>query len=247
MASYMKLILILIFNTLLTECLYAQNRDTTERLIQIQLLSSKEAYSLVSRAWKINNDSLNFENLRFNFELKYSNDGGKTFTLCNLDSVVSVLTGVLNNPTLNIHFVNKDLGFIYGYSTVYAFYPILFRTDDGGKTWKTIFAGMGTPFRRSDFFMFNEKKGIIVNNWNNEPNFNYMLTDDGGKTWRQCTFKTSRTDIRMLNVDGLISEVYSENGYVTILLTTPDNGNRGSENILILQSTDFGKTFKELQ
>ena len=245
----MKYLILLAFNFSIIASLYAQKDiDKTEQLIQIQLLSSKEAYYLVSKNSYLNNDSSLFENLRFQIQLKYTDDDGKTFSLCNLDSVLIKLRGVLNTPSLNIHFVNKNLGFIHGYATVYAFYPILFRTEDGGKTWQTISAGqMGTPFRRSDFFMFNESKGIIVNNWNNEPYFNYMLTEDGGKTWKQHTFKTSRKNIRILNAEGLLSEVYSEDGHVTILFTNPDNGKRGSGIIHIIQSTDFGKTFKELK
>ncbi|MFM1810478.1 MAG: Photosynthesis system assembly factor [Bacteroidota bacterium] len=245
----MKYFLLLIFNYLLIGFMSAQNDvKTIEKLLQVQLLSSNEAYYLVNRYSYLNNDSSSIENLRYEIQLKYTNDDGKSYTFCNLDSVLAVLKGPLNTPSINIHFVNKDLGFIYGYSAVYAFYPILFRTDDGGITWQTIYAGeIGTPLRRSDFFMFNEQKGIIVNNWSNEPNFNYMLTDDGGKTWRQCTFKTSRTDIRILNADGFLSAVYSEKGHVTILFTSPDNGKRGSGNILVIQSMDFGKTFKELK
>jgi hypothetical protein len=45
----------------------------------------------------------------------------------------------------------------------------------------------------------------------------------------------------------LLSEVYSEDGHVTILFTNPNNGKRGSGIIHIIQSTDFGKTFKELK
>jgi photosystem II stability/assembly factor-like uncharacterized protein len=149
---------------------------------------------------------------------------------------------------LNLHFVNKDLGFIYGFSAVYAFYPLLFRTDDGGKTWQTIYAGgMGTPFRRSDFFMFNTSQGIIVNNWNSQPDFHYMLTQDGGKTWKQCTYKISRNDIRILNADGYLSEVYSEDGRVTVIFNNNDKGNRGSGIVHVIQSTDHGKTFRELK
>jgi photosystem II stability/assembly factor-like uncharacterized protein len=245
----MKYFIAIIFSILITECIQAQPKsDTTEQIIQVQVLSSREAYYLVSQNSFVNNDSSSISNLRFKILLKYTNDDGKTFSLCNLDSVLFALKGPLSTPSLNIHFVNKRLGFIYGYSAVYAFYPILFRTDDGGKTWQTIYAGgMGTPFRRSDLFMFNETKGIIVNNWNNEPNFNYMITDDGGKTWKQHSFKIRQNDIRIMNADGALSEVYSEDGYVTIIFTNPDNGNRGSGNVLVIQSKDYGKTFKELQ
>lgn len=245
----MKNFLILIFTTLTFVNAFSQTSpDTTEKLIHIQLLSSNEAYYLVHKNTNVNNDSSTISSLRSRLVLKFTSDGGKTFVNRNIDSVVSKLTGTLNSPSLNIHFVNKNLGFIYGYSTVYAFYPILFRTEDGGNTWQTIFAGsIGTPFRRSDFFMFNETKGIIVNNWSNEPNFNYMLTNDGGKTWKQHTFKISQKNIRIMNADGMLSEVYSEDGNVTIIFTTPDKGNRGSAKNLIIHSTNYGKTFRELK
>lgn len=241
---------LILFTTMLTfvNAFSQTSPDTTEKLIHIQLLSSNEAYYLVHKNTNVNNDSSTISNLRSRLVLKFTSDGGKTFVNRNIDSVVSKLTGTLNTPSLNIHFVNKNLGFIYGYSTVYAFYPILFRTEDGGNTWQTIFAGsIGTPFRRSDFFMFNETKGIIVNNWNNEPNFNYMLTNDGGKTWKQHTFKISQKKIRIMNADGMLSEVYSEDGNVTIIFTTADNANRGSAKNLIIHSTNYGKSFRELK
>jgi photosystem II stability/assembly factor-like uncharacterized protein len=245
----MKYLIVLAFNFLLINSISAQKSgDTIEHMIDIQQLSSNEAYYLVSQNSYLGNDSSSILNLRYQLQLKYSNDDGKTFTLCNLDSVLSILTGELKTASLNIHFVKKNLGFIYGYTAVYAFYPMLFRTEDGGKTWQTIFAGgMGTPLRRSDFFMFNESRGIIVSNWNNEPNFYYKLTDDGGKTWKHHTFKISTKNIRILNAEGLLGEVYSEDGLVTVIFTVPDEGKRGSGKILVIQSTDYGETFKELK
>ncbi|MBL7767108.1 MAG: hypothetical protein JNJ58_13495 [Chitinophagaceae bacterium] len=245
----MKYFILFVFSLFMTECIHAQNiSEPKEHIIQVQLLSSKEAYYLVSQNAYLNGDSSSVLNLRSQIQLKYTNDDGKTFTLCNLDSVLAALKGPLSSPELHIHFVNKHLGFIYGYSAVYAFYPILFRTDDGGKTWQTIFAGItGNPFRRSDFFMFNESDGIIVSNWDHGNNFNYMLTHDGGKTWKPRTFKISRKDIRILNAEGMLSEVYSEDGHVTVMFTNADGGKRGSGNIHIIQSTDFGRTFRELK
>ncbi len=238
-----------LFNLVLISCLYAQQQnDVTEQIIQVQLLSRGEAYYLVSQNSYINNDSSSILNQRYEIQLKYTKDDGKTFSLCTLDSVLAKLEGPLSPASLNIQFVNKSLGFIYGYSAIYAFYPVLFRTDDGGKTWQTIYAGgTGTPLRRSDLFMFNETKGIIVNNWNNEPFFHYMLTADGGKTWEQHRYKISRKDIRILNADGMLNEVYSEDGVVTIVFTNPDGGNRGSGVLHVIQSTDHGKTFRELK
>jgi len=244
----MKNFLIFIFSVFGLANIFSQASDTTEKLIQIQLLSSKEAYMLVQKKWYVGNDSSLHSNLRSRIELKYSNDDGLTYKFCNLDSVLSVLNGNLSTDNLNIHFVNKSLGFIYGYSAFYAFYPLLFRTEDAGKTWQTIFAGpIGTPFRRSDFFMFDEKKGIIVNNWNSEPYFKYMLTKDGGKNWKQHSFEISRNDIRILNADSLLNQIYSENGHVTVIFTNPDKGHRGSGKVLVIESTDYGKTFKEFK
>lgn len=247
----MRMKLVLTFFILVSLAVPALSKpltDTTEKLIQIQLLAPKEAYYLVQRTAQFQNDSLSVSSVRFRTALKYTYDDGVTFSYCNLDSVFSVLQGQLNMPTLNIHFVNKSLGFLYGYSTVYAFYPFLFRTEDGGQTWQTIFAGpAGTLFRRSDFYMFDESRGIIVNNWNSQPVFNYMLTNDGGKTWKPHTFTISRKDIQIGNYNGNLNEVYSEKGQVTIILKSPDTGYRGTEDILVIQSSDFGKTFKELK
>lgn len=226
----------------------AQNaKDTTEKLIQIQQLSRNEWYALVQQSWYANNDSTTRSNFRYRLALKYTKDDGANATYTRLDSVESILIGELHPSQLNIQFVSRSVGFLYGYAAYYAFYPILFRTENGGASWQKIIAGpAGTPMRRADFFMFNESKGILLNNWNSEPYFNYMLTNDGGKTWQQQRFKISRNDMRIMNTDEALNAVYSENGTVTVILKTLDSGYRSTAKVVVLESKDFGNSFKEL-
>ena len=212
---------------------YAQEtQKLSEKIIQTQLLTEKESFYLVENQPNKGGDSSSVKAVELNIELKYTADGGKSFTYCQLDSVKKTLATGYNISAISISFIDRSVGFIYGYASAYAYYPFLFRTEDGGKTWQTIFANtIDCPLRRGDFYMFNEKKGILILNWNSQPNFNYMI---------------SRDDIRILNEDSMLKTHYSPSGLVMIRFNNHDPKATNKLKSLIIQSTDFGQTFVEL-
>lgn len=220
--------------------------DTTEKIIQTNLISENASYHLLMKHWYLGNDSSSFSNYRYKFGLKFSDDKEKTFSSRHLDAVNKVLPKGPDMYDISLLFIDRSVGFIYGYSENEARNPFLFRTEDGGHTWQTVFANTaGTPFRRRDFWMFTELKGIILNNLNSEPNFNYLLTEDGGKTWQQKSFKISRDDIRISNKGQMLDAFYTSSS-ITVSLKNPDPLHPNGVRQLMIQSTDFGHSFVEL-
>ena len=242
-----KKIAILLTLMMLTNGYAQETQKLSEKIIQTQLLTEKESFYLVENQLQNGNDSSAVKTVELNIELKYTADGGKSFTYCQLDSVKKTLATGYNISAISISFIDRSVGFIYGYASAYAYYPFLFRTEDGGKTWQTIFANtIDCPLRRGDFYMFNEKKGILILNWNSQPNFNYMITEDGGESWQQKSYTISRDDIRILNEDSMLTTHYSPSGLVMIRFNNHDPKATNKLKSLIIQSTDFGQTFVEL-
>lgn len=222
--------------------------DSGEKTIQMQLISNNDAYYLVQeREIKSQNENSAPQN-SFNFKLKRTVDNGKTFTYCNIDTIKEILYEGVNRRNIHIRFVDNSLGFIYGCSGNEKNKPFLFRTEDGGVTWSIIFTNeISTPLRRNDFYMFSNLKGILITNWNSQPYFNYSITEDGGKTWSKKSFKISQIDFQISNDDELLSAVYTDQAEVTIRLSKPDSRNPAGTDLIIIQSSDYGQTFKELR
>lgn len=224
---------------------WAQQSDSEINIIQVQKIK-ESCFFYLADTHDIKEGLTS--NIQLNYILKYTSDGGKTFKLQQLDTINNILK--VRNPIseINIFFVNELIGFIYGYVTGYGFEQFLFRTDDSGKTWATLNDIQARhPLRRCDFFMFNEKQGILLSNWNNEPNFNYSITTDGGKIWTQRSFKLSIKNFRILNSDRYLNTVFSVDGLCTIIFTNPDFENNKSNKVIILQSKNFGQDFYELK
>jgi hypothetical protein len=237
----------IIFTILFSVCIipynsYAQTATVKGKDVEIERVPDGGYYYLINKR-----DTNTGSEWILDYELLFTNDG-RTFDSIDLSTVCSFTKK--GNPVteMNILFVNRYLGFLYGNLTGYMFYPFLFRTEDAGKTWQRIKLNTaGTPFRKSDFFMFNETRGIQFNNWNSEPIIKYSLTSDGGKTWKNRTFKISRNDFRLLNAAPYLSEIYSTDGSVTLILTNPDEKTGKISKTAIIHSTDFGETFKEIK
>lgn len=88
----MKYFVTFLLKFVLISCLQAQkNIDNTEQIIQFQLLSRGEAYNIVSHNSYMNNDNSSIQNLKYQIQLNYTYDEGKTFSLCTPDSVLTEL------------------------------------------------------------------------------------------------------------------------------------------------------------
>lgn len=245
----MKTLLSFIFSLFLFAAL--ANDENKDSISQIQKIGEKEFYYLVDS--DASNDTMG-SFLHRNYTLKYTNDGGKTFNHRHLDKINDMLLKA-GNPLseINILFIDKSVGFIYGYITGYAHYPFLFKTKDAGKTWDVIdfntsstdATNVGTPLRESDFFMFNKKRGIMLCNWGSESTLKYKLTTDGGTTWTFKSYELNDKDFRIMNAKEYLSAIYSEEGEVTIIIENRDFEMGMKNKVAIIRSRDFGESFVE--
>lgn len=147
-----------------------------------------------------------------------------------------------------IEFVNRELGFMYGTSLVYAFYPFVYRTADGGHTW-TFFtykelaeAGsiMGMPLEH--FHMFDEKHGIIL--WSRDAvSQHYSLTSDGGATWKHHSFLLPSVG----KCVGLDHVSFTGTASVTLVYIVSDCKDSKSSDTKIMKSGNYGRTFSQLK
>lgn len=92
--------------------------------------------------------------------LRYTNDGGETWNLAVTDTIPEYL--------YDIDFASKEIGWFVSFQH-------LFKTVDGGKTWKA----KKVPFPNSLYYVSSPDTGHVF-----MKGFNYMLkTDDSGNTW----------------------------------------------------------------
>lgn len=240
--------LLLSFTLIVSSFVALANDGNRDSIVQIQKIGEKEFYYLVD----LDASDTAENNLHHNYSLKYTNDGGETFRHQHLDSINEMLLNEGNLLSeINIFFVDESLGFIYGYITGFAHYPFLFKTEDAGKTWNATGFNtypyedfiIGTPLRKSDFFMFNKEQGILLCNWGGEPILKYKLTNDGGETWESKSYELNEKDFRILNAPEYLSAIYSVNGEVTIIIQNRDFDMGRNNKVAIIRSSDFGETF----
>jgi len=155
---------------------------------------------------------------------------------------------------LQLFFVNKKLGYLYGFSKGYGYHPHFYKTTDGGRSWTIkIFDDytLYLPFDKNSFFMFDDQKGILMMNTKHftKDNFllDYYLTKDGWETWKlhQIDLNDQANNEHLINQ---IQRYYSTDGTITFLLhdkikTRPTQ----KTNLLIFQSKDFGHSFSLLK
>jgi hypothetical protein len=140
--------------------------------------------------------------------------------------------GVTYPEKINIKFVTVQDGFLFGYGVIYAHYPFLYRTADGGKTWTPIRLDTG-PLSPTKFYMFNDKRGMILADKADENSYYYYTTVDGGINWlKQAITMNSAGSTAMTKPYA----VFRPDGLVTLVF--------GAD---VFQSNDFGNTFRSLK
>jgi hypothetical protein len=151
------------------------------------------------------------------------------------------------SPPNSIFFVNDSIGFLTESGGCYASYNWLFRTKDRGVTWEFIESASGTEvsygskLNNETFYMFNERAGIII--WRVEKNnLIYSITNDGGLVWAEKKMKVS-------NLSGkveLSAIEFSAEGQVLVSVSDKYILESQRKKTTILESTNFGKTFREI-
>ncbi len=146
-----------------------------------------------------------------------------------------------------IEFVNRKVGFLYGNSLMYGYYPFVYRTEDGGHTWSFFTAGdlmHGENFmgpQLTHLHMFDDKHGIIL--WRmGVTEQQYSLTSDGGVTWQLHDFRLSA-----LRRSGILSHVeFTGEAGVTLVYLVTNLAGRSDTDTEIMKSENYGKSFRRL-
>jgi photosystem II stability/assembly factor-like uncharacterized protein len=224
--------------------LHSQDTGNHSTILQSQVFNDGRSVSLVADSgWA---DAMASD---YNLSLRFTAVDGVTLATIPLDFLDTSLSG---NPLteINIHFTDPKTGFLYGYETGYGYLTFLFRTEDGGKTWKRIILddiGYSSQLSRNDFFMFNTKQGIIISLGNFPVEFHYFLTSDGGKTWQEHQSTLPDKDMMLTNGEDYLKASFSSDGKVTVMIIDPVDYNSNITKTFVLQSSNFGESFHEMK
>jgi len=159
----------------------------------------------------------------------YTSDGGKTLTPVSFPSPrpggicgISVVTDSV----------------VYAYGRYYG-PPVLAKTTDAGKTWKTYDMSPYASIGLIDGWFWSKDTGFITGQ--NGANSVILHTNDGGATW-QTVYTATRND-----TDHVWKIFFpSRNiGYGSIEYTGHFNSSPGSYNTYFVKTTDGGKTWVE--
>lgn len=142
----------------------------------------------------------------------------------------------------NLQFLNDSTGYLYGYTIGYGYCSYIFKTTNGGRTWQSMpLTGSYNTLSEQEFYMFNERQGIafpaVV-----KDTLTWKITSDGGMSWQG-----RQTKLGGLKHEGVIRPVYSSEGNVLFILERPWFKGRTSKIFGVIQSTNFGKSFRLLQ
>ncbi|MBO6515828.1 MAG: hypothetical protein JJ975_04680 [Bacteroidia bacterium] len=204
------------------------------QLIESQHIDSNHTYSLTLDSGS--------------YYLQLWNEQGPVATKGNIDSLVASTDRSLR--AIHLNFLSPSTGFVYGYQSGYGHTPFIFKTNDSGKHWKRVLfekSEWAAPLRKDDFFMFNDKQGIVMCNLHNVKSLVYYLTNDGGITWEKQKFRMRETTLKIKNDDAYLSTICSSNGKVTCVVKEPDLNYGRNTRVYILRSDDFGSTFRIIE
>jgi hypothetical protein len=197
---------------------------------------------LVKRDWPSNSKGSFFiKKIWYRGGIEGKPEGERVIEYHSLDSVMYTNPETSFGPgaypeEIHIQFANENVGFLYGYGVVYDYYPFLYRTEDGGRTWKLIKLETGQLYKNS-LFMFDANRGILLKNAGYVNKYEYFATNDGGLTWQEKTIHPTKSNLKEANKIHVPFPVYNHQGIVTIVF----DGKH------VFQSTDFGQSFKYLK
>lgn len=221
----------------------AQSIDSIRVLLHEQLLASGDRYSLERADSVASNTSLAIRFIVGTIETV------EPINISSIESLLPTYSKAKNN--YSIWFVNRNLGFFYGFIMAEKFFPFLYRTEDGGKSWNLVLGSEkgGFQFERHEFMMFNERQGIAFYTDNSTKNLlkrvvlkhnkrlRYYLTDDGGITWKYKKKRLKRVRLyKTIKNESCIQPT----GTIEFKCITRKEGKPD----LVLRSTNFGKSFK---
>jgi len=182
----------------------------------------------------------------------FSDDKGLNWTTCELDSIYTA-------DYYYIHFFDEKNGVVvcgYGKSNDTFESSKIYKTKDGGETWKTIGSGPATNIIKGIIFITPDI-GFFCYDYVTGMDSNLYKTTDGGETFSKVIFEAQELDSSAAKGDSketyTWSDVYKESlvpvlntsGSLTVYLSQGKNGiyNDG-KTAAKYQSTDNGATWR---
>lgn len=146
----------------------------------------------------------------------------------------------------SILFTNDSVGFITLTGGCYMYNNRLYRTTNKGKQWERVDLGKesynSSHLSGESFQMFDEQRGIIIWQIENDQ-LVYTTTEDAGLNWSHHELKLPLKSAWRL---AAIERTYFTNDGETTLIVRYRQQN-GTDKTAVLQSIDFGKTFRVLK
>jgi photosystem II stability/assembly factor-like uncharacterized protein len=138
----------------------------------------------------------------------------------------------------NLTFFDENTGFLYG-NNIFGSYPDVFKTEDGGKTWKNLNINISEipisiAFKNKDlgFISIHDSKGCPSNCQNRCL---LMITEDGGKTWKKNEYPDYKGQLHHIQFD--------EKGNLYAALSSYENS---IQTLKMLKSINDGKSWNVL-
>lgn len=135
----------------------------------------------------------------------------------------------------NIHFIDDNVGFLYGNNS-FGNFPAIFKTEDGGKSWNNLGINISESpisitFKNKDvgFISIHDSKGCPSNCQNRCL---LLKSIDGGKTWQRNEYPDYKGQLHHVQVD--------EKGNLYAALSSYE---KSVQTLKMLKSTNDGKSW----
>jgi hypothetical protein len=174
-------------------------------------------------------------------EIIYSEDEGKTWHTSEIDNQLrSARVKFISFPTSSVGYAISSEG-----RTMSQESQVIYKTTDGGVTWKTVGYGPKNYLINSGGFSDESVGFISYPKIDGEPN-NFYRTEDGGKTFKPVTLPVVKEEFMGATLEPFVEPKtpYIENGKLLVLVGQGPQGDyKGGRIMGKYQSNDKGKTW----
>ena len=119
----------------------------------------------------------------FFYAVPFGNESGMSQLLKSTDQGLSWSRVSFTFPLNDVHFINRETGFISGgQDGVHSVAGFLLAIRDGGQQWETVPVPSNTVYHNVHFL--NDSTGYTSADWNWNNRWSSHRTTDGGKTWQ---------------------------------------------------------------
>lgn len=182
----------------------------------------------------------------WDFYVKHITNEYEILSAYELENQMINLAGLPLGRNIEINFLDEETGFLYGHQRGYGFYPFMYKTTDGGASWRGIpQSNQFGPIDDAGLYMFDQQRGILIPQWRDLSKLKYFLTEDGGETWQKKEVRTlsKRRAYSSYKVNVIMS--FNEEGEVCLSFIRAKR--QDWDYNLVLYSSNFGKSFKTIK